>query len=148
MCTGKHAVAAASLVNLRGSERGGTDVAKPAPAVTAQGTHLAEVRAFLIKYFGRGTGQPVTDPMHSVTTKDRFGLVTVHGQDYQVVDIGLRMLEPRELFRAQGFPDHYVIAPTYKGKRLGKTAQIRMCGNSVCPPVARALVAANFRAGA
>jgi DNA (cytosine-5)-methyltransferase 1 len=113
------------------------------PAVRAQGTHLAEVRAFLVKYYGTAVGQKVDEPLHTATAKARLGLVTVHGEDYQIVDIGMRMLQPRELYRAQGFPDGYNIEPAYKGKRLTKTAQVRMCGNSVCPPIARALVEAN-----
>ena len=85
--------------------------------------------------------------MHTLTAKARLGLVTVAGVDYQISDIGMRMLAPRELFRAQGFPDGYVIDPVLAGgKRLTKTAQIRMCGNSVCPQAARALVAANVGA--
>ena len=78
-----------------------------------------------------------------MTSKERFGLVTVEGEPYAIVDIGMRMLAPRELFRAQGFPDGYVIDPVVNGRRLTKTDQIRMCGNSVCPPIARALVEAN-----
>ena len=75
-----------------------------------------------------------------------MGLVTVavDGQSYVLDDIGMRMLTPRELFRAQGFPDDYVIDPPVAGKRLGKTAQIRICGNSVCPQVAGAVVRANL----
>ncbi|HWE72618.1 MAG TPA: DNA cytosine methyltransferase, partial [Stellaceae bacterium] len=68
---------------------------------------------------------------------------TIHGVDYQIVDIGMRMLHARELFRAQSFPDNYIIDPMYQGKPLTKTAQIRMCGNSVCPILAQALVIAN-----
>jgi DNA (cytosine-5)-methyltransferase 1 len=54
------------------------------------------------------------------------------------------MLTPRELFRAQGFPDDYIINPIYDGKPLTKTSQVRMCGNSVCPPLAEAIVRAQF----
>jgi DNA (cytosine-5)-methyltransferase 1 len=74
---------------------------------------------------------------------DRFGLVTIEGFEYAIVDIGMRMLAPRELYRAQGFPDSYRIDIEYKGKPMTKTAQVRMCGNSVCPPLAAAIVAAN-----
>ena len=82
--------------------------------------------------------------LHTVTTKDRFGLVTVRGQEYQIADIGLRMLTPRELYRAQGFPESYAIDRGAAGEPITKTAQVRMCGNSVCPPLARAIVAANY----
>lgn len=98
-----------------------------------------------MKYFGAADhGQPLDEPLHTVTGKPRFGLVRIADRDYRIVDIGMRMLTPRELYRAQGFPDSYVIdGPGPDGKPLTKTAQIRMCGNSVCPPVAAALVAAN-----
>lgn len=108
------------------------------------GDRQPEVRAFLMKYFGNGTGQGLDDSLHTITARDRFGLVTVEGRDYAIADIGLRMLTPRELFRAQGFPDDYVIDPIINGKRLPKTGQVRMCGNSVSPPVSEALVRANF----
>jgi DNA (cytosine-5)-methyltransferase 1 len=75
-------------------------------------------------------------------------LVTIHGEPYQIADIGMRMLTPRELFRAQGFPDTYKIDPVFEGKPLTKTAQVRMCGNSVAPPVAAAIIRAQFSAKA
>ncbi len=102
------------------------------------------MRAFLIKFYGTG-GQHAEcgDPMHTIPTRDRMGLVTVDGTDYAIADIGLRMLTPRELFRAQGFPEDYVIDHGANGRRLPKDAQVRACGNSVCPPLARALVEAN-----
>ena len=104
------------------------------------------VHAFLIAYYATGTGQAVDEPLRTGTTHDRFGLVTVHSQGAQTVDIGLRMLTPRELFRAQGFPDTYRLDVTGPGgKPLPKTALIRACGNSVCPPVAEAIVRANVR---
>ncbi|MNL64642.1 Modification methylase HpaII [compost metagenome] len=68
----------------------------------------------------------------------------MRGEEYAIVDIGLRMLTPRELYRAQGFPDTYIIDRGAKGEPMTKTAQVRMCGNSVCPPLARAIVAANY----
>jgi DNA (cytosine-5)-methyltransferase 1 len=107
--------------------------------------HREDVRAFLIKYYGATTGQAqqMSLPLHTVTSKARFGLVTVEGHCYQIADIGMRMLQPRELYAAQGFPATYVIDPTIDGEPLTKTAQIRMAGNSVCPPVASALVTAN-----
>lgn len=106
-----------------------------------------EVRAFLVKYYGAGGSSQtsrVEDPLHTITAKARFGLVMVHGKPYQIVDIGMRMLQPHELFRAQGFPDSYQIAPMYYGKPLTKTDQTRLAGNSVSPPTAEALVRANL----
>lgn len=123
----------------------GQDVRRPFPTVTADGQHIGEVRAFLMKYYGEG-GQlaDVRSPMHTLTAKARLGLVTVAGIDYQIVDIGMRMLTPRELFRAQGFPESYVIDRQPDGTSISKTDAIRMCGNSVNPHIARALIAANF----
>ena len=142
-----HSLVASHLVKLRGTNVGGPCDA-PLPTITAGGWHHAEVRAFLVKYYGSDQDPRLTEPLHTVTTKDRFGLVTVAGEDYAIADIGMRMLAPRELFRAQGFPENYVIEHGIDdaGDRiaLSKSAQVRMCGNSVCPPVARALVEANF----
>lgn len=138
------AVVTSNLVKLRGTSTAqATD--EPLHTVSAQGQHFAEVRAFLIKYYGTDQDPQLREPLHTVTTKDRFGLVTVRGEEYAIVDIGLRMLTPRELYRAQGFPDTYIIDRGAAGEPMTKTAQVRMCGNSVCPPLARAIVAANYR---
>ncbi|UQN37278.1 DNA cytosine methyltransferase [Alcaligenes aquatilis] len=131
------------LVKLRNNQFGQSHN-EPMPTLTAGGGHVGEVRAFLLKYYGTDQDPQMGEPLHTVTTKDRFGLVTVHGIDYQIVDIGLRMLTPRELYRAQGFPDSYIIDQKPDGSPLTKTAQVRMCGNSVCPPLAHALVQANY----
>lgn len=131
------------LVKLRNNQFG-QQLSIPMPTLTAGGGHVGEVRAFLTKYYGKGFGQSIDEPIHTVPTRDTFGLVTVHDAEYQIVDIGMRMLTPAELFAAQGFPDRYEIAPYQDGKPLTKTAQVRMCGNSVSPPVARALVEANM----
>ncbi|ULH08193.1 DNA cytosine methyltransferase [Alcaligenes faecalis] len=131
------------LVKLRNNQFGQSHD-EPMPTLTAGGGHVGEVRAFLLKYYGTDQDPQMGEPLHTVTTKDRFGLVTVHGVDYQIVDIGLRMLTPRELYRAQGFPDSYIIDRKSDGSPLTKTAQVRMCGNSVCPPLAHALVQANY----
>jgi DNA (cytosine-5)-methyltransferase 1 len=141
----RHAVMTSNLVKLRGtSTASATD--QPLGTVSAGGQHHAEVRAFLLAYYGASETNNIDDPLNTVTSKDRFGLVTIHGQDYQIVDIGLRMLAPRELFRAQGFPDDYIIGDDpAQGLSLTKSAQVRMCGNSVCPPMARALIEANFK---
>jgi DNA (cytosine-5)-methyltransferase 1 len=112
--------------------------------ISAGGQHHGEVRAFLIKYYGSDQDPQLAEPLHTVTTKHRHGLVMVAGEPYAIVDIGLRMLSPRELYRAQGFPDSYIIDRGADGRALTKTAQVRMCGNSVCPPLARAIVAANY----
>lgn len=103
------------------------------------------VTAFLLKYYGADIGQTVNSPMHTITTKDRFGLVTIHGEDYQIVDIGMRMLKPHELYKAQGFPDDYIIDRDSKGNPYPIVDQVAKVGNSVCPPLAKALVEANYQ---
>ncbi|KVG03165.1 DNA methyltransferase [Burkholderia vietnamiensis] len=143
--TDHHAVVTSNIVKLRGTSRDGQPADEPLHTVSAGGTHHAEVRAFLIKYYGNEKdGVELREPLHTVPTHDRFGLVTIHGEDYAIVDIGMRMLTPRELARAQGFPDGYVLDPVVNGKPLSKSAQVRMIGNSVCPDVATALIRANF----
>jgi DNA (cytosine-5)-methyltransferase 1 len=132
------------MVKLRGDNVGSAST-EPLHTVSAQGMHHGEVRAFLVKYYSKGgQDQSVTDPMHTIPTRDRLGLVMVHGEPWAIVDIGLRMLTPRELYRAQGFPEDYIIDRGADGRQLTKTAQVRMCGNSVCPPIARAIVSANY----
>lgn len=116
----------------------GQPMTRPLGTVTAK-DHHSLVAAFLSKYYGTAVGQDVREPLHTIPTRDRFGLVTVElaGETYAVVDIGMRMLQPRELARAQGFPDSY--------KLIGnKSQQIARIGNSVCPQVVEALVRAQF----
>ena len=122
----------------------GQDLREPLHTVTTSPGHFGEVRAFLVKYYGQGTGQPVTDPLDTIPTHDRFGLVTIQGVDYQIVDIGLRMLEPRELYGCQGFPDDYIIDHDYSGKSYPRAEQVKRCGNAVCPPIPAAMVRANL----
>jgi len=140
-------VVSAGLMNMKGSDRRMSDIEQPSPTICADGNHVSEVRAFLMKYYGNEQdGHEPGNPLGAVTTRDRFGLVTVEGEQYQITDIGMRMLTPRELFKAQGFPAHYQIDQgDFDGeiRPLTKTAQVRMCGNSVCPPIAAALVSAN-----
>lgn len=137
-----NALVTSHLVKLR-NNCDGQDLREPIHTLTTGG-HFGEVRAFLLKYYGTGDGQPLDEPLHTVTTKDRMALVMIKGEPYQIVDIGMRMLEPHELYAAQGFPADYIHTHTAGGKRLSKAAQVRMCGNSVCPPVAAALVRANM----
>lgn len=98
----------------------------------------------LIKYYGQGVDQDVQEPLDTITSRDRFGLVTIRGIDYQIVDIGLRMLEPRELYGCQGFPEDYIIDHDYTGKTYPRSEQVKRCGNAVCPPIPAALVRANL----
>ena len=115
------------------------------PLMTADSSNrYGLVTAFLTKYYGQGEGQSLREPLHTITAKDRFGLVIVRGEPYQIIDIGLRMLTPRELFRAQGFPEDYIIDRDADGKHYPKSAQVARCGNAVPPPFAEALVRANL----
>ena len=104
------------------------------------------VSAFLMRYYGEG-GQwsACDDAMATMTTKDRVALVTVtyRGTPHVIVDIGLRMLEPRELFRAQDFPDSYIINRGHDGRKFSKSKQVRMVGNSVDPVQGAAYIRAN-----
>lgn len=150
----KHALCAALLTKHFGGEVG-QPIERPASTITAKDHHALttaalggandrreQVRAFLITYYG-ADGKPETQkqsleqPLGTVTTRDRFALVTVGGVEHEITDIATRMLAPHELFRAQGF------RVTYDLSGLTKTQQIALCGNSVCPPVAEALVRAN-----
>lgn len=138
-----NSVVTANLIQMN-NHCDGKDIRQPLPTITAGDGHFGEVRAFLIKYYGQGTGQDIKDPLDTVTAQDRFGLVTINGTDCQIVDIGLRMLEPRELYGCQGFPDDYIIDHDYTGKIYPRSEQVRRCGNAVCPPIPAALVRANL----
>lgn len=136
------AIVAAHIEKFHGSARAGVPVDQPLPTVTAGGGrgggHAALVAAFMTKFYGTGgQWQSVSDPLHTIPTVDRFGLVTVsiEGEPYVITDIGLRMLQPRELARAQGFGDDYQLTGTLRD-------QVARIGNSVCPPVAEAIVRA------
>ncbi len=122
----------------------GQDMREPLHTVTCSPGHFGEVRAFLIKYYGQGIGQDIKEPLDTIPTHDRFGLVTIQGTDYAIVDIGLRMLEPKELYGCQGFPDDYIIDRDYTGKAYPRSEQVKRCGNAVCPPLPAALVRANL----
>ncbi len=156
-----HALATAFLSRHFGQSVGqGAD--EPAPAIMSTGagkTALVEcklseedeagalrVAAFLLKYYSEG-GQwgELDQPIDTITTKDRLALVTVYirGTPYVIVDIHLRMLTPRELFRCQGFPDSYEIETGHDGRKFTKSQQVHMCGNSVSPPPMAAIARAN-----
>ena len=124
----------------------GQDIKEPMHTITTCIGHFGLVSAFLIKYYGNMTSNNINSPLDTVTTKDRFGLVTVfiNGETYLIADIFLKMLEPRELFNAQGFPIDYIIDTDIDGKKISKKSQVARCGNSVPPPFAEALVRANL----
>lgn len=138
-----NALVTSNLIKLRGTNTGSkTD--EPMHTVTAGGLHIGEVRAFILKYYGTNIGHKVDEPLQTITAKHRFGLVTVKGETYQIVDIGMRMLQPHELFKAQGFPDDYIIDVDLNGKKYPKHKQVARCGNAVPPPFAEHLVKANL----
>ena len=123
----------------------GQRVDKPLNTMTAQCNHFAKVNAFLVKYYeGDDNASSCREPIHTITAKDRMGLVTVRNEQYRIVDIGLRMLTPRELFDAQGFPPDYIIDVDADGNPYPKSEQVARCGNAVCPPIPAALVRANL----
>ncbi len=140
---GQHlGMVAAHLTKFRENSTGQSPAA-PIQTITGggggAGGHFGLVYAFLVKYFGNSIGQSVLDPLHTITRKDREAVVTVTigGEEYAIADIGMRMLQPHELAMAQGFPADYRLTGT-------KTVQVAKIGNSVCPPVAAALVRANL----
>ena len=104
------------------------------------------VAAFLVKYYGTALGVSLSDPLDTITTRDRLALVTVHvhGVPHVIVDIGLRMLKPHELYAAQGFPPGYVIDRTADGRAISVSRSVAMVGNSVSPPPLRAIAEANL----
>lgn len=162
----KHALVSAFLEQACGGyyEGAGKDLREPSPTICAKGSiqrlvtaDMAQlspdaeagalrVAAFLINYYGNGQALDLRDPLDTVTTRDRLALVTVTiaGTPYVIVDIGLRMLRPHELFRAQGFPADYVIDRTADGRPISGTHAVRMVGNSVSPPPLAAIARANL----
>ncbi len=139
-----HSLVSSHLIKFRGTCKDGQPVTAPMPTITAGGLHVGEVRAFLIKYYGTANAIAIDSPLHTITTKCRFGLVTIRGEDYQIVDIGLRMLTPRELFNANGFPGDYIIDRNPDGSKSTIRDQVARCGNSVPPAFSRAIVSANI----
>jgi DNA (cytosine-5)-methyltransferase 1 len=133
-----HAVTTAFLTKFYGTSTGAS-VDAPMPTVTATGWHLAEVRALLERFARPGTTRTLFGSRDAAT-------VMIDGATYAIADIGMRMLAPRELFRAQGFPDSYRIDVELDGAPLTKTQRIALAGNSVCPQLAEAVVRANVRA--
>lgn len=122
----------------------GQPIDEPLTTISCSGAHHAEVQAFLVKYFSTGAAKSVNEPLDTVTTKDRFALATIHGEEYIITDIKMRMLQPRELFNAQGFPGDYIIDKDDKGKPYARDKQVARCGNAVTPQVPAALVRANL----
>lgn len=140
-----HAVVASHLVKLRGTCRDGQRTNEPMPTVTAGGQHVGEVKTTLAADgYDEHRAQQTLAFLREYCGEDCDGLVTVDGITYRIVDIGMRMLQPHELYRAQGFPEWYIIDQDYRGKKYAKDKQVARCGNAVPPPFAEALVRANL----
>ncbi|WP_116330016.1 DNA cytosine methyltransferase [Enterobacter hormaechei] len=144
--TGNHHAAVTShLVKLRGTCRDGQRTDEPMPTVTAGGTHVGEVKTLLaVDGYDELRAQQALEFLREYCGPDSTGLVTIEGVVYRIVDIGMRMLQPHELYRAQGFPEWYIIDRDYRGVKYAKDKQVARCGNAVPPPFAEALVRANL----
>lgn len=130
-----------------GNENDGWNLRDPLPTIPTK-DHHSLCYAFLLKYYGTDQNPRLDQPLHTITTKDRFALVTVHAGPHQgtyyVADIGMRHLTPRELARATSFRDDYILDAEFEGRRLSKADQVWMIGNAVPPVMAEALVRANY----
>ncbi|XES86546.1 DNA cytosine methyltransferase [Franconibacter pulveris 1160] len=143
--TDHHGLVTSHLVMLRGTCRDGRVVDAPAPGLTAGGLHVGEVETHLaVSEYDEQRAQEVLAFLRQYCCEDCDGLVTVDGVVYRIVDIGMRMLQPHELYRAQGFPEWYIIDRDYTGQRYAKDKQVARCGNAVPPPFAEALMRANL----
>jgi DNA (cytosine-5)-methyltransferase 1 len=157
----RHGLTAAYMAQHNGGAVGHS-AAEPLSTITGRGTQQNLVLAgleplggeprsrrravveFLQEHFGQPTAAERADPLATPGGRLKFGLVILAGLVWAIGDIGMRMLSPRELYGAQGFPPSYIIDRTWDGRPLTKTAQIRMAGNSVSPPPAAALLRANL----
>ncbi|HBX9008438.1 TPA: DNA cytosine methyltransferase [Klebsiella pneumoniae] len=140
-----HAVVASHLVKLRGTCRDGQPTDEPMPTITAGGQHVGEVKTTLaVEDYDEERAQQVLAFLQEFCGEECTGLVEIAGVTYRIVDIGMRMLQPHELYRAQGFPDWYIIDQDYRGVKYAKDKQVARCGNAVPPPFAEALVRANL----
>ncbi|MHC0465125.1 DNA cytosine methyltransferase [Kosakonia cowanii] len=140
-----HAAVTSHLIKLRGTCRDGQRTDDPIPTITAGGTHVGEVKTLLaVEAVDEKRAQLALDFLREYCGPATTGLVSIEGVVYRIVDIGMRMLQPHELYRAQGFPESYIIDRDYTGQRYAKDKQVARCGNAVPPPFAEALVRANL----
>lgn len=143
--TDHHGLVTSHLVMFRGTCRDGQVVDAPAPGLTAGGLHVGNVETSLAtEGYDEQRAAQVLAFLREYCGAYSDGLVTVDDVVYRIVDIGMRMLQPAELYRAQGFPEWYIIDQDYKGTRYAKDKQVARCGNAVPPPFAEALVRANL----
>lgn len=146
----REAVVAAHVVKFKGDNLGhGAD--EPMQTVTTSAGEFAVCKAYLAKMHGGdelGCWPLIRDLLNEfcgyTLADDEVLLLEISGTLYYIADIGLRMLSPRELYNAMGFPPDYIIDRDYEGNEYKKSAQVARCGNAVCPPVASALVRANL----
>ncbi|MER4041240.1 DNA cytosine methyltransferase [Klebsiella pneumoniae] len=118
---------------------------EPSATITAGGQHVGEVKTTLaVEDYDEERAQQVLAFLQKYCGEDSTGLVDIGGVTYRIVDIGMRMLQPHELYRAQGFPEWYIIDQDYRGVKYAKDKQVARCGNAVPPPFAEALVRANL----
>ena len=140
-----HAAVTSHLVKLRGTCRDGQRTDDPMPTITAGGTHVGEVKTLLaVEAVDEKRAQLALDFLREYCGPATTGLVSIDGVVYRIVDIGMRMLQPHELYKAQGFPDWYIIDRDFRGMKYAKDKQVARCGNAVPPPFAEALVRANL----
>lgn len=140
-----HAAVTSHLVKLRGTCRDGQRTDEPMPTVTAGGTHVGEVKTLLaVDGYDEQRAHQALEFLREYCGPESTGLVTIESVVYRIVDIGMRMLQPHELYRAQGFPEWYIIDRDYRGMKYAKDKQVARCGNAVPPPFAEALVRANL----
>lgn len=123
----------------------------PLPTITASGAHFAEIRTEIVKYIGGanlGNWTEIRELLNKycgyTMADDEILLLEINGEKYFIYDIGMRMLEPKELYAAQGFPPDYIIDRDFEGKSYSRKEQVARCGNAVPPPFAEALVRANL----
>lgn len=140
-----HAAITSHLMMLRGTCRDGRVIDAPAPGLTAGGLHVGEVKTtFAMQGYDEARAQMALELLQEYCGSDSTGLVTIDGIIYKIVDIGMRMLQPHELYRAQGFPECYIIDRDYRGVKYAKNKQVARCGNAVPPPFAEAQVRSNL----
>lgn len=124
---------------------------EPRPTITTSAGHFAQIITRIVKYkIGENLGhwEGVRELLNKYCAyelaEDDLLLLQIGSEDYYIDDIGLRMLEPRELYKAQGFPEDYIIDTDCAGKSYPRDKQVARCGNAVPPPFAEALVRANL----
>lgn len=145
-----NALQTAHLVKLKGENLGGP-AGDPVQTITAGGTHFGVVTTKVVRACPGEDLQrwpKVRECLNEYCgyelMDDEVILFNIDGAWYFIADVGLRMLTPRELYRANGFPDDYIIDRDFTGKEYGKSKQVARCGNAVPPPFATALVRANL----